>query len=376
MSQLNARIITKASATSGEAPLAGDLEVAEIAVNTADGKLFTKHTDGTVKEISGSGGGGGAVDSVNGETGVVSLGIQDMDDVEDPPIGFIFDTNSAPNNPNSAGQWYVQGPGSSNRLYWCQQDANGLATSPVANLPSGSKIWLNRLEFTTTGSASANANYYTVEIVEDMTIVASGSDLAIATVRQLSDGDILRWSEVDQTFDYSSLEIQEADDFALNSALIAAYEFDTYGAGNYPQNDYEWCIYSNELRLWDTAADGTDLTAIWPTIPGSGTFWYSADSISFTEATYTGVAIQGNGYFRLIAVNPLPYTLTSGGLFVRFEAPGPPPGIPLAEGDILQWVAADQKFQPSSDYISLAALKAEVAAATDFADFQSRIAAL
>ena len=45
MTELNARIIAKASATASEEPLAADLEVAELAVNTADGKLFTKHTD-------------------------------------------------------------------------------------------------------------------------------------------------------------------------------------------------------------------------------------------------------------------------------------------------------------------------------------------
>ena len=81
MAELNAPIIAKASATAGEVPLATDLEVAEIAVNTADGKLFTKHTDDSIKEISGSGG-GGAVNSVNGETGTVSLGVQEMDDFE------------------------------------------------------------------------------------------------------------------------------------------------------------------------------------------------------------------------------------------------------------------------------------------------------
>ena len=56
MADLNARIIAKASATASEQPLPADLEVAELAVNTADGILFTKHTDGTIKEISGSGG--------------------------------------------------------------------------------------------------------------------------------------------------------------------------------------------------------------------------------------------------------------------------------------------------------------------------------
>ena len=39
-----------------------------MAGNTADGKFFTKHTDGTIKEISGSGGGKDR--------------IQDMDDFE------------------------------------------------------------------------------------------------------------------------------------------------------------------------------------------------------------------------------------------------------------------------------------------------------
>ena len=58
MADLNARIKPKKSSTAGEVPLAADLEVSEIAVNTADGKLFVKHTDDTIKEISGSGGGG------------------------------------------------------------------------------------------------------------------------------------------------------------------------------------------------------------------------------------------------------------------------------------------------------------------------------
>lgn len=56
MADLNARIIAKASGTASEEPLASDLEVAELAVNTADGKLFTKHTDGSVVTISGGGG--------------------------------------------------------------------------------------------------------------------------------------------------------------------------------------------------------------------------------------------------------------------------------------------------------------------------------
>jgi hypothetical protein len=43
----------KRSTVPGKQPLAADLEVGELAVNTADGKLYTKHTDNSVKTISG-----------------------------------------------------------------------------------------------------------------------------------------------------------------------------------------------------------------------------------------------------------------------------------------------------------------------------------
>ena len=59
MAEFVARIKPRRSSTSGETPNPSDLTVAELAVNTADGILFTKHTDGTIKAISGSGGGGG-----------------------------------------------------------------------------------------------------------------------------------------------------------------------------------------------------------------------------------------------------------------------------------------------------------------------------
>lgn len=42
----------KRSTVQGKVPLAGDLEVGELAVNTADGALYTKHSDNTVKQIS------------------------------------------------------------------------------------------------------------------------------------------------------------------------------------------------------------------------------------------------------------------------------------------------------------------------------------
>lgn len=83
MADLNARIKPIASATAAEVPLPADIEVAELAVNTADGKLYTKHTDESIVLLSGGGsGGGGAVDSVNGQTGVVLLGVDNLIDAD------------------------------------------------------------------------------------------------------------------------------------------------------------------------------------------------------------------------------------------------------------------------------------------------------
>ena len=45
-------VILKKNSAAGNAPSASDLSAGELAVNTADGKLFTKHTDGTVKTIA------------------------------------------------------------------------------------------------------------------------------------------------------------------------------------------------------------------------------------------------------------------------------------------------------------------------------------
>lgn len=51
-------ILIKRSSTAGDAPATGDVSVGELAVNTADRILYTKHSDGTVVEIGGGATGG------------------------------------------------------------------------------------------------------------------------------------------------------------------------------------------------------------------------------------------------------------------------------------------------------------------------------
>lgn len=47
-------LITKKSTVPGKVPLSTDLQIGELAVNTADKKLYSKHNDGNVVEIGGS----------------------------------------------------------------------------------------------------------------------------------------------------------------------------------------------------------------------------------------------------------------------------------------------------------------------------------
>ena len=42
------KVITKKSTVVGKVPVPADLDIGELAVNTADKKLYTKHSDGSV----------------------------------------------------------------------------------------------------------------------------------------------------------------------------------------------------------------------------------------------------------------------------------------------------------------------------------------
>ena len=45
------RVITKKSTVAGKVPQPSDLDIGELAVNTADKKLYTKHNDGSVIQV-------------------------------------------------------------------------------------------------------------------------------------------------------------------------------------------------------------------------------------------------------------------------------------------------------------------------------------
>lgn len=65
----------KRSAVAGKAPAVGDLQLGELAINTYDGKLYTKKDDGTASIVELSGGGGvGVTDGDKGDITVSGTG--------------------------------------------------------------------------------------------------------------------------------------------------------------------------------------------------------------------------------------------------------------------------------------------------------------
>ena len=214
MAELNARIIPKASGTAGEVPLASDLETAELAVNTADGTLFTKDVSGNVVTISG--GGGGAVDSVNGETGVVSLGIQDMDDFElnaDPTVSVYLDTlrtglcyadgqfAEPVNNNGNIGDYFLYYGGGSDYVQFSKLTEGDSITF---TFDDGSQ---HITTFVGTGPSGGGTEYY-MTIATDLpaqALVTQTMDVASPafgayTPVPLVEGDLLQWNDADQKF--------------------------------------------------------------------------------------------------------------------------------------------------------------------------------
>lgn len=176
-----------------------------------------------------------AVNSVNSQTGAVSLGVTDLDDYS-APTEYIFDTFQVTINPNEPGEYHFQQPGVSNNLAFAKEDANGAATEAIKNLSIGSTIYLNGVAFTTksaggTFSSSGSVGSWYIGITEDLSSVST-SGLTVTLEPPLSDGDVLQYSSTASAFKpagasglRSMLGIGEyADDTAADTGGLASGE--------------------------------------------------------------------------------------------------------------------------------------------------------
>ena len=94
------KLIIKNSSTASKVPSSSDIDRGELALNLADKKLYSKDATDTIFEI------GGAVTSVNGETGEVVLELGDLDDVSIAGVTdkqvLVYDSGSSSWIPASA----------------------------------------------------------------------------------------------------------------------------------------------------------------------------------------------------------------------------------------------------------------------------------
>lgn len=105
----------KRSAVQGKTPVVGDLELGELALNTYDGKLFTKKNDGTASIVEIGGGSGGVTDgdkgdivvSSSGSTWTVEAFSQDVDNTSTGYIAMpVGTTAQRPGTPANGQQRY------------------------------------------------------------------------------------------------------------------------------------------------------------------------------------------------------------------------------------------------------------------------------
>ena len=331
---------------------------------------------------------GGAVDSVNGETGVVSLGIQDMDDftteativVESVLVGSGY--NDAENFRANASQWFISGSNS---------DGNPIPGFPRVGTSGTFKWTLDGAEYTVnyTDVATGVPNNWFIFSVADtepgMDQLVSGNHGKTITFEfnsatsLLQDGTLVQWDARNQTFEPGQPALEDLS----NVAKSVVYRFVGGEYSNPVRSAYagQWGgNYNSSNRstyLSYVDADNRDLSAVFRGLPATGQvqIWYSTDGTTFQSYNFSSFAPQPTGYqsgYGLFRGTVLPGS-EGDDLFICFSDPS---SLQPGDGSVLAWVDANSRWEPSSDYISLTVLKTEVAASTDFADFQAKIAAL
>jgi len=322
---------------------------------------------------------GGAVDSVNGQTGDVSLGIQDMDDA----------TVAAP----AAGDLLMYSPSVSDESVILSFDSdydNSGSGGPLTSTPysvsldsSEKKYGASSLALTTTsGSSVEYADSVAFDIPGDFTIEAwlwldantgSGIDsFVICTKRGSGYTDEHAYS-----FSYAPTGYTSAGPERFLFTIGSGSGGTNYNSNVYVMPAQQWvhCAVTLSSGTLTFYADGVAIGSH----GGVGTCATTASPLRL--GTYDASASAPQAWkiddFAITKSVKYPGNFSPPGP-LQLEAAGPQwqnVGSGATDGQVLTWVDANSQWEPG-DYISKATLKAEVAASTDFADFQSRIAAL
>ena len=222
--------------------------------NTWTVEIISGEAVWTLTEPADTGGGGGAVDSVNNQTGDVSLGIQDMNDYElNPPPGVVINrwatvtTGGGVADYNEPGEATLFFSGGGERCIVNDTDSDGAdfsvqtAAAITANGGVGTNIniYVSRdsgATWTTHLAATVSPNYsgYSTFFVGlDPELEATTDELRISyqdpnqADTPLQEGDILQWVDADQKFKPSQIPDASSPLDGLLSVDGDAVKYDT-----------------------------------------------------------------------------------------------------------------------------------------------------
>ena len=378
--------LTWEDAASGGATVLGDLTDVDLSTPATNGQVIAYNsTSGNWEPVNQSGGGGGAVDSVNGQTGVVSLGIQDMDDFElnqtVPSLSIAYDNNigtagAAPGGPGNFSPYDQDA--STILLMVDHEDSSG--TDVLTDLAAWTALTTHYIEIdgvltqVTLASFVARADRY------DLSITKAGSlwtDLSTASAITLvdtpgadiplADGDILQWVDADQEFKPAQLPVAPVDsvngetgvvslgvfdlnDVSKNYSGLTIYPYTTIGG--VPNNTGTARIYSPGFAQFnDEDSNGNTIDVSGVTSSGyiyiriiNTAEWYAVPYVGFIA----GSVHQFNLDTNWPGLQEVLDTFTPGQqMELSFTDPGAAIPDDLLDGDILRWVDAEQQFKPA-----------------------------
>lgn len=156
----------------------------------------------------------------------------------------------------------------------------------------------------------------------------------------------------------ASSSIQTSSDFELNSVFSGTI-YEHVKAGSGPNNNGEFVTGSSSPSNFHFKLSGTDNNGATITAPtANGSIWISADGTTYSEIQLGSVSSESYGwrvnvadldqrdiYLSLIA--PSGYPIENGDTL--YWANSNPAGTPvaLADGDVVQYNAAESKFKPA-----------------------------
>ena len=306
-----------------------------------------------------SGGGGGAVDSVNGQTGVVSLGVQDMDDYESADLVFSDRQDySSWTFTGAAQNWDVENIAGTNPYFFFQASR---LTEIENNFPLNANIRFisagvsDHVSTVTSAAALSGGSQYFLVVADlfptEWTTLSAGASVALEVA--LTDGSILTWNSTDQKWSAEEPIVSSVNG-EVGAVSLGIQDMDDYYGGDTSfSNKIPYPGWTSDPGSWETVNLGgttpyfyfdlSVLTEIQETFPLGSSIRFISDGVSDHVSTVTSAPIISSGtkyYLQIADLFPSEWVNLSAGSSMLVEPS-------LADGSVLTWVAANSKWEPA-----------------------------